>query len=117
MGLPENGLVFNVLIKKTGPEFVAHCLELDIVATASDLETVQSDMADLISAQVDYAFSNDNLDNLYHPAPADVWKAFFDCRLRLRPRRDVKSLAGSHGGVPAWMIATTCGTETDCFVN
>ena len=70
-------MVFNILAKKEGESWIAHCLELDIVATAQSLETVKGEMKDLILAQVDYAFSNDNLENLYRPAPAEVWKAFF----------------------------------------
>jgi hypothetical protein len=41
------------------------------------LEQTQKDIVALICAQIDYAFSNDNLDNLYHPAPKQVWEAFY----------------------------------------
>lgn len=113
----ESGVVFNVLIKKVGDEFVAHCLELDIVTTADDLDRVQSDMAELIEAQIDYAFSNDNLENLYHPAPPDIWQEFFSCHAQMQKRREVKSSAGAYGTVPAWMIAKACGLGADCFVH
>lgn len=117
MGKFESGMAFNVLIKKSDSDFVAHCLELDIVATGRDLDEVLADMGDLITAQIDYAFSNDNLENLYHPAPADVWKEFYTCRVGRQKRRAVKTSAGPYGTVPAWMIAKTCETGSDCFVH
>lgn len=63
----DTALSFNILVKEEDGLYVAHCLELDIVATSEDIERVQKEMVDLIAAQVDYAFSNENLDNLYHP--------------------------------------------------
>ena len=69
-------MIFSVLVKKEGDMWVAHCLELDIVTTARSLDAVKADMNDLIAAQVDYAFCNDNLENLYRPAPPEVWKKF-----------------------------------------
>jgi len=73
----ESGMIFNILIKEDDGMFVAHCLELDIVATAESVEQAQKDIIALICAQVDYAFSNDNLENLYCPAPAEVWQEFW----------------------------------------
>ena len=113
----ESGVVFNVLMKKIGDEFVAHCLELDIVTTADNMGSVQSDMVDLISAQINYAFCNDNLENLYHPAPAEVWQEFFSCQTLMERRCEVRSPAGPYGTVPTWMIARACGMESDHIVN
>ena len=104
----ESGVVFNVLIKRENNEFVARCLELGIVATAPDLERVQAYIVDLIIAQIDYAFSNDNLESLYHPAPAEVWREFFNCKPICEKRSEIKSTAESYGTVPAWIIAKTC---------
>jgi hypothetical protein len=76
----------NVLAKKEGSVWIGHCLELDIVATANSIEELKSDLDKLIIAQIDYAFSNDNLDFLYHPAPPDVWKEFFSCKDQVEDR-------------------------------
>lgn len=70
-------MVFNCLIKKDNRVWIGHCLELDIVATGESVNLVKDELIDLILAQIDYAFSNDNLDNLYHPAPQEVWKEFY----------------------------------------
>lgn len=71
---------FNVLFKKEGNLWTGHCLELDIVTESTILKDVRRDMGRLIVAQVEYAFSNDNLKNLYHPAPAKVWGEFERCK-------------------------------------
>jgi hypothetical protein len=73
------GMTFNILIREEEDTCIAHCLELDIVATSPTLEGVEIDIMSLITAQIEYAFKNDNLDNLYHPAPPEVWKEYFNC--------------------------------------
>ena len=55
---------FSILIREDDALFVAHCLELDIVATGPTLTEAKACIIDLIRAQLDYAFNNDNLDNL-----------------------------------------------------
>jgi transcription elongation factor len=54
-------LTVNILVKKEQGVLVGHCLELDIVATANNMRQLKKDMADLIIAQIDYAFTNNNL--------------------------------------------------------
>ena len=76
-GIIDRRFTVNVLIKKEGDLWIGHCLELDITATSSAIDDLKSDIKDLIVAQIDYAFSNDNLDYLFHPAPSDIWKEFY----------------------------------------
>lgn len=112
----ESGMIFNVLIKKDDGIFVAHCLELDIVATAFTLKQATNDMFDLIRAQVVYAFSNNNLDNLYHPAPPEVWKEFYTCKERLAKKLKLGSGFRSTPKtfVPPWIITNTCQLTESC---
>lgn len=70
---------FKVLIRREPDTWVAHCLELNLVAEAETAEQVESDIKDVIMAHVRYAFENDNVTHMYHPAPASVWKDFFKC--------------------------------------
>ena len=116
----ENGMIFNILVMKEGDLFVAHCLELDIVATGETLEQTQKDIVALICTQIDYAFSNDNLDNLYHPAPKQVWEAFYACREKTEKRHIVDAtFAGKDNKksfVPPWIIANTCQKSDNCNV-
>src|SRR4030042_6294185 len=108
----EMSMVFNILAKKTADIWIAHCLELDIVATSASLETLKEDIKDLILTQVDYAFSNDNLESLYHPAPSAIWKEFYECRNSIEDRIEVKSAfqkkTSARFFVPPWIIAKTC---------
>lgn len=103
-------MTFNILLEEEDGLFVAHCLELDIVATGETFHAARRDLIDLIKAQVAYAFANDNLDNLYHPAPAGVWKKLYECREESREQFHVDPEAGTF--VPPWIVANTCKAET-----
>ena len=110
--MKNNGITFNIFIKKDEEVFIAHCLELDIVATASTLEQVKDDIISLIKAQVEFAFSNDNLDRLFHPAPKEVWKEYYLCedsevetqKIETKKRRK-KQIDLS---APPFLITNTC---------
>lgn len=108
-------MVFNILMKKEDEVFVAHCMELDIVATGSSADETAQDMIDLIIAQLKYAFGNDNLDHLYRPAQPEVWREFYLCResveekeitLPLSPKED-----SPQGFIPPWIIAKMCRAQ------
>lgn len=111
-------MVFNCLIKKEGPLFVGHCLELDIVSTSDTFNGVKRDLNDLIRAQVDFAFSQGNLDNLYHPAPPDLWKEFFKCNCSQEEEISIASAASkrAHAFIPPWIIAKMCMSGEVCRV-
>jgi len=107
----DQPVTFNVLIKEEDDILVAHCLELDIVATADSLKQVKEDISSLIIAQIDYAFSNNNLEHLFHPASQEVWSEFFSCkkkaikeRHKIEPsfQKDVSSVPP-----PPWIITNT----------
>ena len=63
----------NVIIYQEGNEWVAHCLQMDIVTANTAERSVESDIIDLIKAQVIYAIENDNLGNIFKPAPPEEW--------------------------------------------
>jgi hypothetical protein len=111
-------MVFSCLIKKDGPLFIGHCLELDIVSSAKSMAEVKSNLKDLIMAQVDYAFSNKNLDNLYHPAPTEVWEEFYKCKSAKEERFKIDPSYKKKPDVfvPPWIIAKTCMTGEACRV-
>ena len=112
-----SGVIFNILIKLIDDQYVAHCLELDIVATSKDQDQVESDIVNLIKVQVDYAFSNDNLEFLYRPAPSEVWQEFYACKEQIEKKFKIESVFGEshHRFVPPWIIARTCmSTSQSC---
>lgn len=121
MGIPTDptSMVFNCLVWKEGGLWSGHCLELDIIATGDSMRAVKDDLGDLILAQVDYAFSNDNLDNLYHPAPPDIWKEFYKCKTQSEKKMLLKSgfvkkKDSLQTFVPPWIIAKTCLAQEFC---
>jgi hypothetical protein len=78
----EERFSFKVLIKKEPDTWVAHCLELNLVAEAETVEQVEQDIIDIITAHVRYALENDNLSYMYHSAPSNVWREFLVCEDR-----------------------------------
>jgi len=103
----------NVLTKKEDGMFVAHCLELDIVAVGDTLDDVQREIVALVCAQIDYAFSNDNLDNLYHPAPPEVWQELYKCEEQIERWHEIRSDFTKKKNivkVPPWLTTKTCNT-------
>lgn len=118
--LIENGMSVNILIKREDGVFVAHCLELDIVTTGETFDQTNKDIVGLICAQVDYAFSNDNLENLFHPAPKEVWEEFYNCRERMEKKHVIdatfKNKSDHEIFVPPWIITKTCGNTNQCNV-
>lgn len=63
----------DVLVYKKGKRFIAHCLQLDIVASASTLEQARCDIEDLIKAHTLYTIENDDWDHFFKPAPSEIW--------------------------------------------
>lgn len=103
-------MIFNVLVKKEGALYVAHCLELDIVTASPDVKQLEKDMIDLIHTQIDYAFSHDNLENLYHPAPSEVWEAFFKCKKQMEIKHKIQPAFKENQKkfVPPWFTTRIC---------
>lgn len=64
----------NVLVYKEEKEWIAHCLQMDLVAANDDRDTVQDDIIDLIKSHVIYALENDNIDHIFKPAPSEEWE-------------------------------------------
>lgn len=102
---------FNILIKKEDDIYVAHCLELDIVATADNLDQVKDDIISLIDAQISYAFGNDNLANLFRPAPSEVWEEFYSCEKPVEEIHPLKRF-DKKGTRPSIFIPPIVSTST-----
>jgi len=81
---------FRILIKKEDDLWVAHCLELDLVANAPSQEQVQEEIANVIIAQVRYCLVHDNMDCLFRRAPEDVWEEYNACSQQDSPKLIIK---------------------------
>jgi len=114
--ITKTAMTFNILVKEIEDLYVAHCLELDIVATSENSEQVEKDIIDLILAQVDYAFSNNNLAYLYRPAPPELWEEFHACKAVIEEKK-IKlesTFRKSQRFVPPSILARTCNLGQFC---
>ena len=109
----------NILVKKEDGMFVAHCLELDIVAVAPTVDEVRREIVSLICAHIDYAFVNDNIENLYHPTPPALWQEFYKCREQEERVYDIKASFKKDDPskvIPPWLVTKTCSVDNNiCY--
>ena len=105
----EEEFTFKILIKREADAWVAHCLELGLVAVAPTVKQTEADMFDIIAAHVRYAIENNNLEHMYHPAPPEVWREFFDCDDRERSsHRPLQDLPDDYPGIVPVIQAGKC---------
>lgn len=76
---------FDILVEQQSEGYVAHCLQMDIVAVADDKQQAYDDILDLIEAQLTTAIENDNLASIFHPAPAEVWGKLYALKQADKP--------------------------------
>jgi hypothetical protein len=67
---------FNVLVEHVQDMCIATCLEMYLVATSDDENDLISKMSKLIVRQVEFALKNENPQDIFHPAPKDIWDKF-----------------------------------------
>ena len=65
---------FHVLIENVEGTYVAHCLEMGLVATSDDTSELSGVMVKLITRQLEFALKNNNPSDIYHSAPQAVWE-------------------------------------------
>lgn len=75
----------DILVEMEDSNYVAHCLQLDIVAVGATTEEVIRDINDLIHAQIEFALEHDNLENLFKPAPPEVWEKLWRVKMLEAP--------------------------------
>jgi hypothetical protein len=72
--------------------WIAHCLELDLVAEGRDLQSALRDLMDISSTQLQTALEAGDIESAFRPAPPEVWAMFAraaDLQPRGKPRRPV----------------------------
>ncbi len=67
----------DILIKREGSYFSAHCLQFDLVATDDTMIGVQKAIIDLCLSHIENSIANDNLEYMFSPAPKEVWAEYF----------------------------------------
>jgi hypothetical protein len=73
-----------------GGVWLAHCLELDIVADADSPTKAMEDVMELSMLQVTVAAKEGELDSVFRPAPPEIWKMFWMGTERTSPRKPEK---------------------------
>ena len=74
MGAPP--LSLRAMIFPEDQEWVAHCLDLDLVETGATSEAAMDALVAAVSTELWYARSHDNFEHLFQPAPLDAWQRF-----------------------------------------
>ena len=64
--------------------WLAHCLELDIVAEGKSPKKAVRDLIDICLLQVKTAIEENDLVSIFRPAPAEYWKMFFSAKRKKR---------------------------------
>jgi predicted RNase H-like HicB family nuclease len=77
---PEFNL--DVLLYRENGEWVAHCLQLDLVEAGATPEEAEESLAGVIQHHIQWALEDDDVEHLFHAAPPEVWKKFFTAEPR-----------------------------------
>ena len=72
---PEFNL--DVLLYREDGEWLAHCLQLDLVEAGATPEEAEQTLAGVIQHHIQWALEDDDMEHLFHPAPPGIWKKFF----------------------------------------
>lgn len=64
------------VIYHEGADWLAHCLELDIVAEGKTPAEAFRNVIDLCEFQIDTALEEGDLQSIFRPAPPEMWKMF-----------------------------------------
>jgi hypothetical protein len=71
---PEKELQLRAIAYRDAAEWVAHCLDLDIVATGPSREEAIEALVGAVEAQLSDAWKNGNVGHLFFPAPVEAWR-------------------------------------------
>ena len=83
----------SAIVYRENALWVAHCLELDIVAEGKDVEDAVASLVSLCDLQIKVAMEEADLESVFRPAPPEIWKMF--SAGKILPRR--KGTAGGRG--------------------
>lgn len=91
--MKEMAFNFTVFVEKMEGCYIAHCLEMGLVAVHSDQDELFTIMKKLIVRQLVFALENDNPADIWHSAPSDVWSRFRVFMAQHPDRRSDQTLA------------------------
>jgi hypothetical protein len=71
--------------------WLAHCLEMDIVAEGTTPEKAFQDLVDLCNWQLEVAKKQGDVESAFRPAPPEYWKLFFVAQKKLPVKKSFKT--------------------------
>jgi predicted RNase H-like HicB family nuclease len=74
---PHPAFHLDVLLYREEGEWVAHCLQLDLVEAGATPEEAEAALAGVIRAHIEYALADNDMEHLFHPAPPEYWRQFW----------------------------------------
>ena len=91
---PDCRIPLRAVVYPHGKLWIAHCLELDLVAEGETPESALQDLIDLSSLQIKTAIKNQDLRSAFSAAPPDIWAMFSrakDHPIKKKPSAPVES--------------------------
>lgn len=85
-------LDLNVIVYWEDEWWIAHCIELDLPVEGSSPEEALESLMRLIMMHVTTALAEGNLEPIYAPAPAELWRMFSiarDMNIPLHPTQPI----------------------------
>jgi hypothetical protein len=79
-------LELRVIVYREDAFWLAHCLELDIVAEGETPQKAVRDLTDLCVLQIRTAIEESDLTSIFRPAPAEIWKLFFTSKKKKKTK-------------------------------
>jgi hypothetical protein len=82
-------------VYRHGKWWLAHCLELDLVADGKSPMAATQDLMELAETQLSLAIEAGNLQSAFRPAPPEIWTMYssaHDLQVKKKPMPPVKRL-------------------------
>jgi hypothetical protein len=92
---PDLRIPLRAVIYPHGKWWIAHSLELDLVAEGKNPESALQDLIDLMGIQIKTALANQDLRSAFCPAPPEIWAMFSrakDHPVKKKPKEPVDTI-------------------------
>ncbi len=75
--MSKMSMTLRIIVYRESRLWLAHCLEMDIVAEGKAPAAAVKDLLDLCFLQINVAGEEGDLESIFRPAPPAIWKMFF----------------------------------------
>ncbi len=69
-------LSLDILFYRSGYQWIAHCLQTDIVAEGESITNALKNLFELMAFQLEAASDEEDMNSIFRPAPAEYWNLF-----------------------------------------